>query len=92
MNFEIELHMIRWVSNQEPYNKVEAGILGNNFDLVGLVGCHIKIWERSSSIRSVRCTEEDCNGTVAEKISDSVNSTPAILRRDSRSPGRSTLW
>jgi hypothetical protein len=56
MNFEIELRMIQWVSNQEPYNKVKAGILGNNFDLVGLVGCHLKIWERSSSNRSVRRT------------------------------------
>jgi hypothetical protein len=29
--------------DQEPYNKVEAGIMDNNFDTVGLVVHHIKI-------------------------------------------------
>ena len=69
MNFEIELRMIQWVSNQEPYNKVEAGILGNNFDVVGLVGCHIKIWEWSSLTCSVRRTEWSSHGTVTWKRS-----------------------
>jgi hypothetical protein len=87
MNFEAKLRMIQWVFDQEPYNKVEAGILGNKFYVVGLAVCHMKIWERSSSNRSVRRTEEDRNGTVAEKISDSGNPTPVILHRDSRSPG-----
>jgi hypothetical protein len=32
--------------DQEPYNKVEAGIMGNNFDVVGLVVHHIKIEEQ----------------------------------------------
>jgi hypothetical protein len=35
MNFENNLPMIQWESNQEPYNKVKAGILGNNFDTSG---------------------------------------------------------
>jgi hypothetical protein len=66
-NFEIELRRIQWVSNQEPYNKVNAGILGNNFDVVGLVGCHMKIGERSPSICPIRWTEEDRDCTVSEK-------------------------
>jgi hypothetical protein len=35
MDFEAELRMIQGVSDQESYNKVEASILGNNFDVVG---------------------------------------------------------
>jgi hypothetical protein len=67
MNFEIELRMIQWVSNQEPYNKVKAGILGNNFDVAELVGCHMKIGKWGSSNRSVRWTEQDRHGTVPAK-------------------------
>jgi hypothetical protein len=75
MNFEIELRMNQWVSNQEPYNKVEAGLLGNNFDTDELVGCHMKIGERGPSSCSVRTTEEDPDGTIVEKIFSAVNLT-----------------
>jgi hypothetical protein len=91
VNFEAEIRMSQWVFDQELYNKVEADILGNNFDAVRLAVCHMKISERSSSNRSVRRTKEDHNGTIAEKISDSVNPTSAILRYDSCSPGIFTL-
>jgi hypothetical protein len=64
MNFEAELRMIQWVSNQETYNKVEAGILGNNFDAVRLAVCHKKIGEQSSSNCSVRRTEWTPHGIV----------------------------
>jgi hypothetical protein len=69
MNFEIDLRMIQWESNQEPYNKVKAGILGNNFDVVGLVGCHIQIGERSPSICPIRWTKPDHDGIVTEQDS-----------------------
>jgi hypothetical protein len=42
MNFEAKLRRIQWVSDQEPYNKVKAGTLGNKFDVVGLAVCHMK--------------------------------------------------
>jgi hypothetical protein len=35
MNFGVEFRMIQWVFYQEPYNKVEVGMMGNNFDVVG---------------------------------------------------------
>ena len=69
MNIEIDLRMIQWESNQEPYNKVEAGILGNNFNVVGLEGCHIKIGEWSPSICPVGWTKPDRDGTVTEQDS-----------------------
>jgi hypothetical protein len=84
MNFEAELRMLQWVSDQEPYNKVEAGILGNNFDVVGLAVYHMKIGEQSSSSCSVRRTEEDRHGTISEKIPGAVHPPPVNPRHDPR--------
>jgi hypothetical protein len=64
MNFKNNLRIIQWESNQEPYNKVEAGILGNNFDIGGLVGCHTKIREWGPTSCSVKTTEKDRDGTL----------------------------
>jgi hypothetical protein len=44
--------------DQEPYNKVEAGIMGKKFDADRLVVHHIKIGEQSSSSRIVRLMNE----------------------------------
>jgi hypothetical protein len=44
--------------DQDPYNKIKAGTLGNNFVVVVLVGCHMKIGEQGPSSCSVRTTDE----------------------------------
>jgi hypothetical protein len=58
MNFEAELRMIQWVSNHEPYNKVEAGILGNNFDAVGLAVRHMKTENKAPQIALSRALKK----------------------------------
>jgi hypothetical protein len=67
MNFGVEVHMIQLVFEQYLYNKIKDGMLSNNFHRVGLVALHMKIEERSPSIRPVRWTEEDRDCTVSEK-------------------------
>ena len=46
------------------YNKIKASTLDNNFDVVQLAVCYMRIREKRPSICSVRTTEEDPNGTV----------------------------
>jgi hypothetical protein len=46
------------------YNKIKAGTLDNNFDVVELAVGHMRIREKHPSICSVRTTEEDPDGTV----------------------------
>jgi hypothetical protein len=73
--------------DQGLYNKVQAGTLDNNFDVVALVVCHIKIQEKHPSMCPVRCSEEDPDGIMSKNISDAVHlaagepaprSTPAL--------------
>jgi hypothetical protein len=68
MNFEIDLRRIQWMFDRGIYNKIKAGTLDNNFDVVALVVCHMRIWETHPSMCSIRMTEEDPDGTVVEKI------------------------
>jgi hypothetical protein len=46
------------------YNKIKAGTLDNNFDVVELAFCHMRIREKRPSICFVRTTEEDPDSTV----------------------------
>ena len=55
------------------YNKIKAGTLDNNFDVVALADCHIKIQEKCPSMCPVRRSKEDPDGTVSENISDVVH-------------------
>ena len=50
--------------DQGLYNKIKAGTLDNNFDVVALAVSHMRIREKRRSICSVRTTKEDPNGTV----------------------------
>ena len=54
--------------DQGLYNKVKAGTLDNNFDVVALAVCHMKIQQKRPSMCHVRHSEEDPDGTVVEKI------------------------
>jgi hypothetical protein len=66
--------------NKESYNKVKAGILGNNFVVVGLVGCHMKMGEQSHSIRSVTRTDENRMNSNLTKIARFSALPPVISR------------
>jgi hypothetical protein len=46
------------------YNKIKAGTLDNNFHVVDLAVCHMRIREKRPSICSVRTTGEDPDGTL----------------------------
>jgi hypothetical protein len=46
MNFEIDLRGIQSMFDQGLYNKIKADIMDNNFDVVALAFCHIKIQEK----------------------------------------------
>jgi hypothetical protein len=59
--------------DQGLYNKIKAGTLHNNFDVVALAVCHIKIQEKRPSMCPVRRFKEDLHGTVSENISDAVH-------------------
>jgi hypothetical protein len=61
--------------DQILYNKIKAGTLDNNFDVVALAVCHIKIQEKRPPMCPSRRSEEDPNGTVSENISDAVHLT-----------------
>ena len=54
--------------DQILYNKIKAGTLVNNFDVVALAVCHIKIQEKRPPMCPSRRSEEDPNGTVTRKI------------------------
>jgi hypothetical protein len=54
--------------DQGLYNKIKAGTLENNFDVVALAVCHIKIQEKHPSMCHVRRSEEYPDGTVSETI------------------------
>jgi hypothetical protein len=74
INFEINLRRIQWMFDWGLYNKIKAGTLDNNFDVVELAVCHMRIREKCPSICSVRRTAEDPDGTVDwTRSSDSVN-------------------
>jgi hypothetical protein len=57
INFRAELCLIEWRYEQEPYNKIEVGMMDNNFAIVGLVFFWMKIEEKWLSNRSVRRAE-----------------------------------
>jgi hypothetical protein len=60
--------------DQGLYNKVKAGTLDNNFDVVALAVCHIKIQEKRPSMCPVKRSEED-PVIKSENISDAVHLT-----------------
>jgi hypothetical protein len=49
------------------YIKIKAGTLENNFDVVELVVCHMRIREKRPSICSIKTTEEGPDGTITEQ-------------------------
>jgi hypothetical protein len=53
--------------------KIKVGTLDNNFDVVAIAGCHIKIQEKCPSMCPIKHPEEDPDGTVYENISDAVH-------------------
>jgi hypothetical protein len=59
--------------DQGLYNKIKASTLDNNFDVVALAVCHIKIQEKHPSMCPVRRFKEDPHGIVSENISDAVH-------------------
>jgi hypothetical protein len=57
INFRAELCLIEWRYEQEPYNKIVAGMMDNNFSIVGLVVCWMKFEDKWLSNRSIRRAE-----------------------------------